>query len=171
MAECDSKTGYNPAHVARSARVEIDAPASVVWEVLVDLPKYGEWNPFCVKCESTLEMGAPVNMTIASLWDPSELNVVTEYLCAFEPEKLLSWEMYWTEAWPYAGRRDQVIERLGPDRCAYYSTDAFLGDTAIHIVRFGMGWISAAFTATAHALKARAEAIYAEQRQKTVVNA
>lgn len=171
MAEFDPKTGYNPEHVARSVTVEIDAPASVVWGVLVDLPKYGEWNPFCVKCESTLEMSAAVNMTIASLWDPSELNVVTEYLCAFEPEKLLSWEMYWTEAWPYAGRRDQVIERLGPERCSYYSTDAFLGDTAIHIVRFGMGWISAAFTATAYALKARAEAIYAEQRQKHAVNA
>lgn len=171
MVEFDPKTGYNPDHVARSVRVEIDAPASVVWDVLVDLPKYGEWNPFCVKCESTLEMGAAVNMTIASLWDPSERNVVTEYLCALEPEKLLSWEMYWSEAWPYAGRRDQVIERLGPDRCAYYSTDAFLGDSAIHIMRFAHSWISAALTATAHALKARAETIYAAQCQKNAVNA
>jgi hypothetical protein len=171
VAEFDPKTGYNPDHVARSARVEIDAPASVVWDVLIDLPKYGEWNPFCVKCESTLEMGAPVVMTIASLWDPSEINVMTEFVCAYEPEKLLAWEMYWSEAWPYAGRRDQVIERLGPEKCAYYSTDAFLGANAIHIHRFAQSWISAAFTTTARALKARAEQIYSAQRAKTKVDA
>ena len=171
MAEFDPRTGYNPDHVARSIRVEIDAPASVVWDVLVDLPKYGEWNPFCVKCESTLDMGAPVKMTIAMPWDPSEISVMTEYVCAYEPEKLLSWKMDWSEAWPYAGRRDQVIERLGPERCAYYSTDAFLGETAIHIHHFAQGWISAAFTATARALKVRAEKIYAVERVKTAVNA
>jgi len=170
MAALD-KTSYNPDHVARSIRVEIDAPASVVWDVLVDMPRYGEWNPFCVKCESTLEMGAPVVMTLASLWDPSELNVVTEYLCAFEPEKLLSWKMDWSEPWPYAGRRDQVIEKLGPEKCAYYSTDAFLGESGIHIRRFAQSWISAAFTATAKALKVRAEQIHAAQKTKQAVNA
>lgn len=166
MADWDTKAGYNPDHVARSIRVEIDAPASVVWDILVDLPRYDEWNPFCVHCESTLEMGAPVKMTMAMPWDPSDRPVITEYLCAFEPEKLLSWKMDWSEEWPYAGRRDQVIETLGPNRCAYYSTDAFLGDSAIHIMRFGCAWISAGFTATAKALKIRAEQIYASQRGK-----
>ncbi len=170
MAEFDPKHGFNPDYVARSVTVEIDAPASVVWEVLIDMPRYGDWNPFCVKCESTLEMGAPVRMTLASLWDPSEINVVTEYLCAYEPEKLLSWKMDWSEDWPYAGRRDQVIEALGPEKCSYYSTDAFLGDSAIHIARFAQSWISAAFTATARALKLRAEDIYSQQRRKKAVN-
>jgi hypothetical protein len=156
----DPKTGYDPAHVARSIRVEIEAPASVVWQVLVDLDQYGAWNPFCVKCESTLEMGAPVRMTITNTWNPGELTEVVEYVCAVEPERLLSWKMDWSEAWPYAGRRDQVIEALGPERCAYHSTDAFLGDTGVHIMRFAGGWISAAFTATALALKTRAEAIH-----------
>jgi hypothetical protein len=170
MGELD-KTSYNPDHVARSIRVEIDAPASVVWDVLVDMPRYGEWNPFCVKCECTMEMGAPVIMTLASLWDPSDINVVTEYLCAFEPGKLLSWKMDWSPEWPYAGRRDQVIEKLGPETCAYYSTDAFLGESGIHIRRFAQSWISAAFTATAKALKVRAEQIHTAQKTKKAVNA
>jgi hypothetical protein len=166
MAEWDPKAGYDPDHVARSIRIEIDAPARVVWDILIDLPRYDEWNPFCTHAESTLEMGAPVKMTIAMPWDPSETAVMTEYVCAFEPEKLLSWKMDWSEPWPYAGRRDQVIETLGPNRCAYYSTDAFLGDSGIHIMRFGCAWISAGFTATARALKVRAEQIYAAQRGK-----
>jgi len=166
MAEWDPKAGYNPDHVARSIRVEIDAPASVVWDILVDLPRYDQWNPFCTHAESTLEMGAPVKMTIAMPWDTSETAVMVEYVCAFEPEKLLSWKMDWSEPWPYAGRRDQVIEKLGPNRCAYYSTDAFLGDSGIHIMRFGCAWISAGFTATAKALKVRAEQIHAARQGK-----
>jgi hypothetical protein len=27
-------------------QIEIDAPAEVVWKVLTDLPRFGEWNPF-----------------------------------------------------------------------------------------------------------------------------
>ncbi len=164
----DPKTGYNPDTVARSVRVEIDAPASIVWRVLVDLDRYAEWNPFCIKCVSTLEMGAPVTMTVVSPWNPEEANTFVEYVCAFEPDHMLSWNMDWSEAWPYAGRRDQVIEKLGPTRCAYYSTDAFLGETGIHIMRFAGSWISWGLTMTAHALKARAEQIHAiESAKKT----
>ena len=48
---------YDPATTVRTDTVEIDAPASVVWAVLTDLPRYGEWNPFCVSADSTLEIG------------------------------------------------------------------------------------------------------------------
>jgi len=156
----DPRSGFDPEMVARSVTVEIEAPAAIVWDVLTDLPRYGEWNPFCIKAVSTLEMGAPVEMTLRNLWD-DEVAVMTEYVCAFEPERLLSWEMYWTEAWPYAGRRDQIIAPLGPDRCSYRTTDAFLGENAIHIMRFAKGWIEAGFNATAHALKQRAETLHA----------
>src|SRR6185369_16369952 len=134
------------------------------WEILTDLDRYGEWNPFCIKCVSTLEMGAPVTMTMTNFWN-DETATFVEYVCAFEPNKLLAWEMYWTEAWPYAGRRDQFIESLGPEKCTYRTTDAFLGENGIHIARFGMGWIKAGFDGTCHALKKRAEAIWAEQKK------
>ncbi len=161
----DSKSGYNPDYVARSIRVEIDAPAEVVWDVILDMPRYGDWNPFCVACDSTLAMGAAVNMTMAMPWDPANRAVIVEYLCEFDPPHRIAWKMDWSEAWPYAGRRDQVIETLGPERSAYHTTDAFLGDSAIHIMRFGLGWIKHGFDQTALALKARAEAIWAEQRR------
>ncbi|MFD2272720.1 SRPBCC family protein [Undibacterium arcticum] len=45
-----------------SVKVQINAPASLVWDVLVDLDNYPQWNPYTVKVESTLEMGEPVNL-------------------------------------------------------------------------------------------------------------
>ena len=157
----DIKLSSDPETTVVSVRVEIDAPVSVVWDVLTDLPRYGEWNPFCIACESTLEMGAPVVMTLASYIEPGETFPNTEYVCAFEPERLLSWELPFDEAWPYPARRDQLIEPLGESRSAYYSTDALLGEHGIHVMRFAGPWIKRAFDDTAYALKSRAEALWA----------
>lgn len=154
----DPKTYYDEANVVRSEIFEIDAPASVVWSILIDLDRYGEWNPFCVHARSTLKMGDPVYMTLNDYTAPGRLASNVEYVCAFEPERRLSWEAYWTEAWPYAARRDQTIEPLGPDRCRYQSTDAFLGETGVHVMRFCGGWVKRAFDDSGRALKARAEA-------------
>jgi hypothetical protein len=153
----DPKLRFDPNAVVRSERVEIDAPASVVWGILIDMPKYKEWNPFCVDASSTLEMGAPVNMKLKSYIEPDVYFDNCEFICAFEPEKMISWALPHYDEWPYPARRDQVIEALGPSRCAYYSTDAFLGDNGIHVMRFAGPWIKRAFDDTAYALKARAE--------------
>jgi hypothetical protein len=159
----DPITGYNPENEVRSITIEIDAPASVVWEILTDLPRYGEWNPFCIKAESTLELGAPIVMHLTNFWS-RDISINTEYVCANEPERLLSWKLDWVAEWPYAARRDQIVTPLGPDRCAYQSINAFYGDTGVHVMRFAGPWVKAAFDNTARALKARAEAMCAATR-------
>lgn len=156
----DTLTRVDPSAIVVSERVEIAAPAAIVWEILIDLPRYGEWNPFCIAATSTLEMGAPVNMTLKSYIEPDATFPNCEYVCAFEPERLLSWELPHDDAWPYPARRDQIIETLGPESCAYHSTDAFLGPNGIHVMRFAGPWVKRAFDETAHALKARAEAMH-----------
>ena len=160
----DKKLKVNPDAIVSSEKVEINAPASIVWGILVDMPKYGEWNPFCIACESTLEMGAPVNMKLKSYVVPGEVFDNCEYVCAFEPEKILSWALPYDEAWPYPARRDQIIETISEDKCIYYSTDALLGDNGIHVMRFAGPWIKLAFDDTALALKERAERFYAERK-------
>lgn len=157
----DPKSGFDPEAVTISETVEIQASAKIVWDVLTDMPRYSEWNPFCVRAESTLEMGAPVDMTLVNYSVPGTLVPNCEYVCAYEPEKLLSWEMKWSEAWPYAARRDQIIEATGSDSCTYCSTDAFFGESGIHVFRFAGPWVKRAFDDSAWALKARAEAIAA----------
>lgn len=155
---------YDRATLVASDPIEIDAPAAIVWEILTDMPRYGEWNPFCVRAESTLEMGAPVKMSLVDYTGSGQLAPNVEYVCAFEPERLLSWEFLDDPAWPYPARRDQVIEPLGPDRCRYLSSDAFTGPNGIHVMRFCGPWVTRAFNDTARALKKRAEAFHAERR-------
>jgi len=44
--------------------LEIDAPSSVVWDVITDFERYGDWNPFVVACRSTLRVGDPIEMRV-----------------------------------------------------------------------------------------------------------
>jgi uncharacterized protein YndB with AHSA1/START domain len=44
--------------------LDIKAPPEVVWEVLTDFGKYGEWNPFVVECRSTLKPGEAMDMKV-----------------------------------------------------------------------------------------------------------
>lgn len=151
------------ANTVRSITVDIDAPASVVWEILTDLPNYNTWNPHCIRIDSTLCLGDPVNMTLVSYTNPGELNKQVEYLCAFEPERLLSWEIPAHEDTLYPARRDQVIEPLGESRCRYYSTDAFPGANGGHVMFLAGPWVKRAFDDVARALKARAESLHQER--------
>lgn len=43
----------------------VDAPATVVWDVLSDFPRYAEWNPSLPALTGELRPGAPVAMTLA----------------------------------------------------------------------------------------------------------
>lgn len=159
-----SVPNYDLATLVRSVTVDIDASSAVVWNVLVDLENYHRWNPFCIAAKSTLELGAPVEMTLANYADGHGTFVNTEYVCAVVPERLLSWELLATAATPNAARRDQVIEHVAHDRCRYYSTDAFLGEIANDIMKENGEWVKRAFDDTAVALKRRSENIYAEIR-------
>lgn len=160
--EEDPIFGFNPDAVTRSETFEIKAPSKVVWDILTDLPRYNEWNPFCIRAVSSLKMGDPIDMTLinyATAGGPTVPNL--EYICGYEPERLLSWEFPNLDFWPYPARRDQVIEPIGPNSCRYYSTDAFLGANGIHVFRFAGPWIKRAFDDSGLALKARAEALFA----------
>lgn len=156
--------------IVRSVRVEIEAPASVVWEVLVDLPRYGEWNSFNPRIESTLRLGDPVQMD-ARVAGADRSVQVTEILVAFEPERRLAWEMRPTPENPDAGRRDQILEPLGPERCAFHHTDLFLGPNAAKIMQEHGAWVKQGFDAMAHDLKRRAESEFAARRRKSAQQA
>jgi hypothetical protein len=151
-------------NLVTSVKVEIDAPASLVWDVLTDLAQYPQWNPYTVKVESTLKMGEPVNLFLPNPAAPGELLHVIEHLVAFDRPTLLSWEMIPSAGNPDAARRDQVVEATGEASCTYYSTDLFLGPTAPVVMATHGEWVRMGFDAVARSLKVRAESLYQAAR-------
>ena len=49
----------------KSVTVDINAPVSKVWEVLVDFEAYSEWNPFTVQVDADLsQLGSDVGLHV-----------------------------------------------------------------------------------------------------------
>lgn len=160
----DPVSGFDPDAVSISETFEIAAPASLVFAIIADLPRYNEWNPFCIRAVGKIEMGSPVEMTLLNYAAPGSLFPNLEYVCGIEQDRLISWDLPHVDEWPYPARRDQVIEPTGPESCRYHSSDAFLGQNGIHVFRFAGPWVKRAFDDTGRALKARAEALYAASK-------
>jgi uncharacterized protein YndB with AHSA1/START domain len=144
--------------IVRSLRVRIDAPASLVWRVLLDLSRYAEWNEFNPRIESTLALGAAVVMDARNPLT-GEVVEVTEYLAARVPERLLAWEQPAAPGSADSARRDQFLEPLDSSRCVFFHTDRFFGPGAAETLRVHGAWVKAGFDLMALDLKARAEGL------------
>ncbi|KAF7357650.1 hypothetical protein MSAN_01361600 [Mycena sanguinolenta] len=60
--------------------VLIDAPREKVWQILMDLPSYGKWNPFTRKMTIVSESGSPVDdqtLAVGKVFD-SAVNIPPE---------------------------------------------------------------------------------------------
>jgi len=72
------------------AEIEIDAPPDDVFDILTDLDRYAEWNPFTPRIDSTLELGAPVNMRVR-LFEGRRLLRQVEYVTVVNSPTQLCW--------------------------------------------------------------------------------
>lgn len=124
-------------YLVTSVKVRINAPASLVWDVLVDLDSYPEWNLYTVRVESALKMGAPVNLFLPNPGQPGKLVYVIEHLTTFDRPRQLSWEMSPSEHSADAARCDQYIEATGVATCTYFYR-SLLGADRAH--RDGAAW-------------------------------
>lgn len=145
--------------VVTSVTVEIDAPAAFVWDVLVDYPRYPEWNPYTIAATTTLEVGSPIDLTLPPYDGSAELFHTREFIRVVEPPHHLCYDSG-EEIPGVVGVRDQWITPLGPDRCSYYTTDAMTGEFADLAIELAGDWMQAGFDSVAHALKARAEELF-----------
>ena len=149
-------------NIVTSHTVEIDAPARVVWEVLIDLDNYHQWNSFCPSIQCSLQIGDPVHMQVLTP-DTGETVPVFEYLVACDPEQLLSWEQRPVPENMDAARRDQYITAIDTNRCRYFTTDIFLGLNQDTIMREHGAWVKTGFDQMALDLKRRAEELHASR--------
>ena len=150
------------ANLVTSITVEINAPASLVWEVLTDLENYPHWNSFCFSARCGMQINDMVEM-LTRHPETGETWPVNEYLVTCEPELLLAWEQRPVPENKDAARRDQYVQAIDANRCTYFTTDQFLGINADTIMAEHGAWVKKAFDQVARDLKKRAEALQAER--------
>ena len=69
--------------------IEIEAPASRVWDILVDFERYGEWNPFILEISGKPEVGAKLRARMRPVG--SRVMTFKPKVLAAEPGKELRW--------------------------------------------------------------------------------
>ncbi len=148
--------------IITSEKVTIHAPASVVWQVLTDLEKYPEWNPFTVQAVSNLKIGSPIDMTLPKA--NGKAMTQREYIKVVDIEKQLSWGAPMPYRWILEALRDQYIAVLDENTCTYFTTDSFWGLLTNTVMKQQGLWVKNGFDSVAFALKQRAESlIYREE--------
>ncbi len=148
------------------ASVEIDAPLQTVWEVMMDVASYGEWNPFCFKaeCPSPPSPGDPITLHVR--WANGKTTTSPERISQVEPPYDDNGTTRATLAYVYEGLPAKLglvkgtrLQRLsqtpgGPTR--YDTVEEFSGPL---VPLAGPDRVAEGFQRHADALKERAESI------------
>jgi hypothetical protein len=139
----------------------IEAPADVVWRVMLDLAGYGEWNPFIVKVDAPEGRDARVGDDITlhvRFRGARKLVASHERITRLEPHSLLEYQfrgpLHHTGL--VRGRRVQLLEPQSPASVRYSTKEKFLGLLAYAVPT---KLVQDGFERHAQALKQRAEAL------------
>jgi uncharacterized protein YndB with AHSA1/START domain len=138
--------------------LDVDAPADVVWEVVSNVSRYAEWNPFVIRASSTCEVGAPIRMKVRlfTSFAQSQTEEITEFIA---PERIC-WGLTGGGSAALRSRRCQVVSPDGPSRSRYISEFQLSGWFAPVVMGLMGRRLEAGFRGMSDAVKARAEQLY-----------
>lgn len=136
------------------AEVVINAPQQVIWDILIDLGHYSEWNPFTAGASGVLAVGQHIVLTVHM----NERNTlgVTEIVRVIEPPHTLAWGSAYPK-WLLDATRYQVLIPLSSVQTRYQTWETFGGPLGILVAFTQKRDVERGFEAAASALKARAE--------------
>jgi uncharacterized protein YndB with AHSA1/START domain len=140
-----------------SEEIIINAPAQVVWDVIVDFANYGLWNTFCPSMKGEPVVGSPVEMQV-DMGNGPQLQV--EYVTKVEPIHAIVWSMENKPGDPIHADRLQRVTPIDDHSCRYWSIDDFSGELAGLMIEQMGKMVEKGFNDCAAGLKARAEELY-----------
>lgn len=139
-------------------RVRIEAPVGFVWEVLTDVEKYGEWNPFTPQARTDFVIGSPAHLLVRM--GKAKMQI-TETVCAFEYPHLIAWRKTFGARWLLHAVREQHLETVSETTCQYHNTDRLTGMLAPLVFLCFGGYMRRGFTDVGDGLRRYSEAKYA----------
>ncbi|MFC1476914.1 SRPBCC family protein [candidate division KSB1 bacterium] len=105
--------------------IEIGASAENVWKILMDFPRYPEWNPFITNIEGEAKIDSKLKVKLHA----PELKPVT-----VKPKVTMTWEQKqfrWLGKTGLPGIFDAehmfIIEELDPDKVRFHHNEVFRG--------------------------------------------
>ena len=142
-------------HATTSEPVVIDAPIDTVWNLLVDVDRYHEWNPFArTYTKTNVRVGATIDFDVKlGRYDRKQ----TERFVAIERPTLVSWSTKIAHKSLLKALREQRLEKRSETSCAYFNTDTLEGPLAPLAILLFSRSMHRGFADVGRALKQRAE--------------
>jgi uncharacterized protein YndB with AHSA1/START domain len=138
-------------------QLEVDAPASVVWSVLTELPAYGQWNPFVPECRSTLRPGDRIEMRVKL---GKRTSTQVEVMTAFDEGRGFAYRMRPLPFGALSSLREQRVEAIDESRARYHSRFELQG-WLMPLVRRLLGReLEVGFSGMTQGLKRRSEQVW-----------
>jgi len=144
-----------------SACCDIAAPAELVWDILLDFSRYGDWNAFAPKVETDLQIGSPVVMQVHMPGRAARQQ--TEILNLLQPGKTICWGMIMGHPLILCANRWQLLHRLDKGGTRYETVDKLSGLLAPLVWLLYGKPMRLGFEVVANSLKQRAEALFDHQ--------
>jgi ribosome-associated toxin RatA of RatAB toxin-antitoxin module len=135
--------------------LQVNASAATVWNVISDLDKYPEWNPFVTKCASTKKPGDPIVMRVRVL--PFFAQPQTEFVKENEEGKKFSYGMKPMPLGMLSSYRYHEITAIDENSCTYKSSFTLSGPWSSFVKVLLAGNLRRGFTEMSNAIKERAE--------------
>jgi hypothetical protein len=144
--------------------IEIAAPVDLVWQVMIDVDRYREWNPFIVSIDSDGKITVGSSMTLHVRWEggggASSGERVTRMDAPIGGKGAFEYSF---TGWMHTlamvrATRVQTVEELAPRSTRYHTRESFGGWLAGAIP---LKKVQRGFELHAQALKTRAESLAA----------
>ena len=106
------------------SRIEINAPVSVVWEVLIDVESWGKWNTFIPLVKGNLAVGNTIKINVVSpgmramVFEPSVYEI--------EEYQKISWGGGFL-MFVYKGIHEFLLEQIEEDITCFKQIEKFQG--------------------------------------------
>lgn len=143
--------------------LEINAPPEVVWEVITDFPRYGEWNPFILECKTTLKSGDPIDLKVKLMSVPQPQR---EWILEHVPGKSFAYQMKPFPGGALSSRRSHEVTDAGGNRTRYHSYFQLKGWMKPLVVGLLGGRLEKGFAGMNAGVKQRAEQLWTERQAK-----
>jgi hypothetical protein len=144
------------------ARAEIAAPIELVWSVMLDVERYGEWNPFLVRIDADGAARVGTELRLQVKWARGGGARSKERITRLEPPSSGRAVLEYVFLGPLAATaavrasRLQTLEQPAGGPTTYHTYEEFGGWLAFALP---LADVQAGFEAHARALKARAESL------------
>lgn len=135
-------------------QIDIDAAADAVWQVLMDFPAYGTWNPFISSIAGSPDVGSRLTVRIAP--PGGRAMTLRPVVQSCEPGRRFGWLGRLGVRGIFDGAHELVIEPTSDGRCRFVQRETFRG-LLVPFVGGVLARTADGFDAMNRALQRRAE--------------